>query len=79
MNTLNQTLPGLGLVGDSSQMDGLFSSIVGGIFGGGGGGSKEKTVVKQPGNKMSGTTIALIAGGALVAGAVLTGVLTIRR
>lgn len=75
MNCLN-TLHGLGLVGEqygSSAMDGLFTDIVGGIFGGGK--SKEKAAPVKPagGGGVKPLTVGLIAGGALVAGLVLYG------
>lgn len=64
-----------GLVGDyNPQLQGLFSDIVGGIFGGGK--SKEKETIVKPakggaGGKVNPTTMILVAGGALALGALL--------
>jgi len=67
-----------GLVGDyNPQLAGIFSSIVGGIFGGGTK-EKEKIIEKAPkphgggaGAKFNPTTVLLVAGGALAIGALL--------
>jgi hypothetical protein len=81
MNDSFNTLSGLGLIGDGydgAQLQGIFSSIVGGLFGGGGSSKTKETVVKPAkpaAGKISPLTVGLIAGGALVAGVILVGVL----
>jgi hypothetical protein len=73
------TLSGLGLIGDYNQgaMSGLFSDIVGGIFGGGGKSKEKETIVKPAkpggGGGVKPLTVGLVAGGALVAGLLLYG------
>jgi hypothetical protein len=73
-----RSLQGLGLVGEQygdSAMSGIFSDIVGNIFGGGK--SKEKETIVKPakagGGGVKPLTVGLIAGGALAVGMILYG------
>lgn len=81
--TSMDTLSGLGLIGDlnDGEMSGLFTDIIGGIFGGG----KSKQQAPPPpvkaggGSKISPLTVGLVGGGALLLGAIAVGVFKGRR